>query len=150
MHAARHDVPPELIDAMIGLFPGGLTWRRTFPGRPEQAAQARSFVGFLLADSPRRADAEQIVAELAANAVRHTDSGRPHGTFVVELGRTTAVITITVRDCGGGGVPAFGRRPDAAGESGRGLLLVAALADRAGCRGGRDTGHAVWAELGPE
>jgi anti-sigma regulatory factor (Ser/Thr protein kinase) len=84
-----------------------------------------------------------------ANAVRHTSSGGPHGTFIVELGRTSAAVRITVYDCGWGGVPAFGESPDAAEESGRGLLLVAALADAVGCRGDQDTGHAVWAELSP-
>ncbi|MGJ6961407.1 hypothetical protein ACSDR0_05805 [Streptosporangium sp. G11] len=73
---ATHDgVAPELIDAMVRLRPGGMTWRRTFPGRPSQVPEARRFVRFLLTDSPFGQDAEQVVAELAANAVRTPPAG---------------------------------------------------------------------------
>ena len=67
---------PELIHAMVAIRPGGLTWRRTFLGRPDQAPRARQFVRFLLDDSPCREDAELVVSELVSNALRHTASGR--------------------------------------------------------------------------
>ncbi|WP_051752012.1 ATP-binding protein [Streptosporangium amethystogenes] len=144
---ATHDgVAPELIDAMVRLRPGGLTWRRTFPGRPVQVPEARRFVRFLLADSPFCQDAEQIVAELAANAVRHTASGGPYGTFVVEVVRRPEVTRVTVYDSGRGSVPAI-VHPALLGEDGRGLPLVTALASQVGCRGSQSHGHAVWAQL---
>ncbi|MFC4009906.1 ATP-binding protein [Nonomuraea purpurea] len=70
---------------------------------------ARHFIRYLLADSPCQDDAEHIVAELAANAVQHTSSGSLGGTFIVEITRTTATITVTVYDCGWGGVPGHRR-----------------------------------------
>ncbi|MER5649142.1 ATP-binding protein [Streptosporangium sp. NPDC002524] len=144
---ATHDgVAPELIDAMVRLRPGGMTWRRTFPGRPCQVPEARRFVRFLLADSPFGQEAEQVVAELAANAVRHTASGRPYGTFVVEVVRRPEVTRVTVYDSGQGPVPALAH-PTLLGESGRGLSLVTALASRVGCQGTQSHGHAVWARF---
>ncbi|MEV0592375.1 ATP-binding protein [Nonomuraea cavernae] len=140
-------VKRELIDAMIDLHPGGLVWRRTFPGAFDQIPDARHFTRFLLADSPRQDDAEQIVAELAANAVQHSSSGRPHGTFIVELTRTTATITIAVYDCGWGGVPRFGTPCRTNAERGRGLAVVAALADQVGYEGDDAIGHRVWAKI---
>jgi serine/threonine-protein kinase RsbW len=144
-----NDVAPALIDAMVALRPGGMTYRRAFPGRPDQVPRARCFVRFLLEDSPCRGDAEQIVAELAANAVLHTGSGRPHGVFIVELTRSTTAVRITVYDCGWGGTPGFAPRggADPLAERGRGLAMVAALASEVGFRGTREEGHAVWAEL---
>ncbi|MEV8637283.1 ATP-binding protein [Streptosporangium sp. NPDC051023] len=149
MAVTWNEVAPEMIDTMLQLFPSGLTWRRTFPGRLDQVPEARHFVRFLLADASCCADAEQVVAELAANAVLHTASGRPHGTFAVEVVRRGAVIRIAVHDLGRGGVPEFGRRgqTDLGAERGRGLALVGALASKAGHRGNRETGHAVWAQF---
>ncbi|MEU4403336.1 ATP-binding protein [Streptosporangium sp. NPDC023963] len=147
---ATHDgVAPELIEAMVRLRPGGMTWRRTFPGRPGQVPEARRFVRFLLADSPLGQDAEQVVAELAANAVRHTASGRPYGTFVVEVVRKPETTRVTVYDSGQGPVPTL-PHPALLGESGRGLLLVTALASQVGCQGTQSHGHAVWAQFTSE
>jgi hypothetical protein len=61
-------VKRELVEAMIDLHPGGMVWRRTFPGTFDQIPAARHFTRFLLLDSPCRDDAEQIVAELADQA----------------------------------------------------------------------------------
>ncbi|MET8385106.1 ATP-binding protein [Streptosporangium canum] len=151
MTVTWNDVPPVLVEAMVGLRPGGMTYRRTFPGRPDQIPRARCFIRFLLEDAPCRDDAEQIVAELAANAVAHTSSGQARGAFIVELMRKTAAIRVTVYDCGWGGTPRFNRRREAdpLAENGRGLAVVAALAVKVGCRGTRAVGHAVWAEVSP-
>ncbi|MBF8191197.1 ATP-binding protein [Nonomuraea sp. K274] len=137
----------EHVDAMIDLNPGGLTWRRTFAGAFHQIPHARHFIRFLLIDSDRQDDAEQIVAELAANAVQHTASGRPQGTFIVEIIRTTTRITIAVYDCGWGGVPRFGAPHAADSEYGRGLAIVAAIADQVGYEGTDEFGHKVWAKI---
>ncbi|MEU4538665.1 ATP-binding protein [Streptosporangium sp. NPDC023825] len=116
--------------------------RRTFPGRPCQVPEARRFVRFLLADSPLGQDAEQVVAELAANAIRHTASGRPYGMFVVEVVREPEATRVTVYDSGQGAVPAL-THPAPLGEGGRGLSLVIAPASRVGYQGTRSHGHAV-------
>ncbi len=137
----------EHIDAMIDLHPGGLTWRRTYPGTLDQVPHARHFTRYLLADSDHRHNAELIAGELAANAVRHTASGRSKGTFIIEITRTTAATTIAVYDCGWGGVPRFGKLFRADATRGRGLAIVAALADRFGYEGDEEVGHQVWARM---
>ncbi|MFC5829319.1 ATP-binding protein [Nonomuraea insulae] len=140
-------VSREHVDAMIDLYPGGLTWRRTFRGTLDQIPHARHFVRYLLADSLCHEDAEQVVAELAANAVQHTASNDPGGTFIIEITRTAAEVTIAVYDCGWTGVPLFGRRCRTDVEHGRGLAIVAALAEEVGYEGGDETGHRVWATI---
>ncbi|MBF8191671.1 ATP-binding protein [Nonomuraea sp. K274] len=143
----QEPVRREHVNAMIDLHPGGLTWRRTFPGTPDQVPHARHFTRYLLADAPCQDDAEQIVAELCSNAIKHTSSGSPDGTFIVEITRTTTTTTIAVYDCGWGGVPCFGIRCRTNAEHGRGLAVVAALADQVGYEGGDAAGHKVWARI---
>ncbi|GAA1741958.1 ATP-binding protein [Nonomuraea bangladeshensis] len=101
-----HAVQPVLVEAMIGLMPGGLMWRRTFPGTEDQVPRARHFVRYLFADSSRRDDAEVAVAELATNAIRHTGSGRSRGTFIIELARTTVAVTVASTTAAGAAFPA--------------------------------------------
>ncbi|WP_326828421.1 ATP-binding protein [Streptosporangium sp. NBC_01810] len=151
MAVVWNDVAPALIEEMVGLRPGGMTYRRVFPGRPDRIPAVRRFIRFLLEDSTCRDDAEQIVAELVANAVAHTSSGRERGTFIVELTRRTTLVRVTVYDRGWGATPRFGTRRDAdpLAEHGRGLAVVTALASKVGFRGTQRTGHAVWAELFP-
>ncbi|WP_440098689.1 ATP-binding protein [Streptosporangium sp. H16] len=140
---------PELIHAMVAIRPGGLTWRRTFMGRLDQAPRARQFVRFLLDDSPCREDAELVVSELVGNAMRHTASGKAHGSFIVEVIRKTTTVRVAVYDCGWGGTPKTRRQRCPAGdeENGRGLLTVAALASEVGYRGTQAVGHVVWAQF---
>ncbi|MGW2799523.1 ATP-binding protein [Streptomyces sp. NPDC001269] len=96
--------------------------------------------------------AEQIVAELAANAVLH---GRVQGrdfrlTLTLDRPSADVVLRIAVTDARGDQLPArstdFGTPPDA--ETGRGLLLVTVLADRWGTEPYPPGGKTVWAELG--
>ncbi|MFJ6798936.1 ATP-binding protein [Streptomyces sp. NPDC091268] len=85
-----------------------------------------------------------IVAELAANAVTH---GRvPGRDFRIGLALVDGVLRIEVADTRGDRVP--GIRDSVPGaESGRGLVLVDALADRWGVDRGLPPGKSVWAEL---
>ncbi|WP_219501818.1 ATP-binding protein [Nonomuraea ceibae] len=129
---------------------GGMAWRRAFPGRGDQSALARRMVGQLLADTGRADDARWVTAELVSNALRHSFSGRERGFFVVEVLRGAESVRIVVYDLGGGPVPDFSRTPGSVlevAEDGRGLAVVAEVADRVGVAGGAATGHAVWAEL---
>ncbi|MDQ1035451.1 anti-sigma regulatory factor (Ser/Thr protein kinase) [Streptomyces sp. V3I8] len=89
-----------------------------------------------------------VVAELAANAVRH---GRVRGRdFRVRLLMRAGEDTVRVEVADGvtERLPAPRESPGADDEGGRGLLLVTALADRWGtdlCTGG--THKVVWAEI---
>jgi anti-sigma regulatory factor (Ser/Thr protein kinase) len=88
--------------------------------------------------------AEQIVAELAANAATH---GRvPGRDFRVVLYVVGDTLRIEVTDTRGDRLPRL-RRAAGEAESGRGLVLVEALADRWGVHPGPRPRKTVWAEL---
>ncbi|MEV5167371.1 ATP-binding protein [Streptomyces werraensis] len=88
--------------------------------------------------------ARHVVAELAANAVTHGRvPGRDFRLAVHVVGHT---LRIEVTDTRGDRLPQR-QPPSADAESGRGLLLVEALADRWGVSEGRFPRKTVWAEL---
>ncbi|MFI6804454.1 ATP-binding protein [Streptomyces luteogriseus] len=88
--------------------------------------------------------AAHLVAELASNAATH---GRlPGRSFRLALHATTDVLRIEVTDTRGEDLPCPHPPPTEA-ESGRGLLLVEALADRWGVDPGPIPRKTVWAEL---
>jgi anti-sigma regulatory factor (Ser/Thr protein kinase) len=92
--------------------------------------------------------AEQIVAELAANAALH---GRVQGRdfrLALTLDTTTGLLRIAITDAKGGQLPVAPADSATDGETGRGLLLVSALADRWGTEPHPPGGKTVWAELG--
>lgn len=91
--------------------------------------------------------AEQIVAELAANAAIH---GRVHGRdfrLALTLDEARGTLRIEVADTRGEKLPSLGPAPSPDSESGRGLALVAVLADRWGTQPRHPVGKTVWAEL---
>ncbi|MFF8632962.1 ATP-binding protein [Streptomyces pilosus] len=112
--------------------------RRSVPG-------ARAFARRVLEDwgvhASRIDDVLLCVSELATNALLH---GVPPGRgLLLRLLPYADSVRVEVHDSGGG-VPAVPRgAPD---ESGRGLLLVAGLADRWGVTE-RDPGKVVWCEF---
>lgn len=117
----------------------GRKWQRAFPGSQNQIRQARRFTTAHIPDHP---DAALIVSELATNAVEHTRTGRPGGTFTLTIcRRPDGAALIEVEDQGG--PEAFGR-PTHGREGGRGLTLVEALATAWGVKGD-PTGRTVWA-----
>ncbi|MFD4529519.1 ATP-binding protein [Streptomyces sp. NPDC058470] len=88
--------------------------------------------------------AEHIVAELAANAVTH---GRvPGRDFRLTLYVVGDTLRIEVTDTRGDRAP-HAQRLAADAESGRGLLIVDALADRWGTNTGPHPRKTVWAEV---
>ncbi|MFF8511613.1 ATP-binding protein [Streptomyces sp. NPDC015492] len=88
--------------------------------------------------------ATQVVAELAANAATH---GRvPGRSFRLAVVTHTGVLRVEVTDTQGEQLPRA-KPADSEGESGRGLLLVEALADRWGVDRGPAPRKTVWAEL---
>ena len=119
-----------------------------FPGVPASARSARAFVAALVTDSEVRDTAVLAVGEFAANAIQHSRSGSPGGTFTVYVevadgdeGKAWTYVEVT--DQGGGVIPLdhHGFSPDAIG--GRGLEIVRALATEWGVMSHRD-GHRVW------
>jgi anti-sigma regulatory factor (Ser/Thr protein kinase) len=90
--------------------------------------------------------AAHLVAELAANAATH---GRVAGRdFRVALLARPEVLRIEVTDTRADALPRL-RPPSDDVDSGRGLLLVEALADRWGVEPGPVPRKTVWAELDP-
>jgi anti-sigma regulatory factor (Ser/Thr protein kinase) len=88
--------------------------------------------------------ATHIVAELAANAATH---GRVQGRdFRLTLYVVAGILRIEVSDTRGDQLPRL-QQADPRGESGRGLLLVDALADRWGVAPGPRPRKTVWAEV---
>lgn len=88
--------------------------------------------------------ASQVVAELAANAATH---GRvPGRDFRLEFYVVDHTLRIEVTDTRGERLPQL-QPPSPDAESGRGLLLVEALADRWGVTEDRFPRKTVWAEL---
>jgi anti-sigma regulatory factor (Ser/Thr protein kinase) len=120
-----------------------MMWRRTFAGLPEQASQARHFVAFLLDGHRKRDDAIEVTGELACNALRHTDTRKPGGTFTIEIRRWNgSCASIAVTDGGGADQPVV-RAPipvdpedlDSLTEGGRGFPIISELASTWGWNG---------------
>ncbi|MFC4012638.1 ATP-binding protein [Nonomuraea purpurea] len=124
-----------------------------FPGRSEIVSDVRIYAAhWLVMALPDAADDENLlenlrllVTELAANAIKHTMSGRwKHGSFRVRLWLGADRIRIEVVDQGWWSGP---RLHDALFEtSGRGLQILAAVATKWGVRR-RWFGRNVWFEL---
>ncbi|MFE5911362.1 ATP-binding protein [Streptomyces wedmorensis] len=88
--------------------------------------------------------ATHVVAELAANAATH---GRIAGrSFRLTITAQPTTLRIEVTDTRGERLPRV-QLPASEGDSGRGLLLVEALADRWGVALGPVPRKTVWAEL---
>ena len=101
-------------------------------GTAESAAASRRLVAeaLIVAGRPAAGDAALVVSELAANAVQHTRSGKGGEVRVTVAAVLGEWVAILVGDDGPdeGAVPAIPvQRASADAESGRGLLLVAAL-----------------------
>ncbi|GHB40687.1 ATP-binding protein [Streptomyces cirratus] len=98
---------------------------------------------------PDTADAaELVVSELVTNALRH--SGAPQGRGIgVRLARRKGGVRVEVSDAGAV-VDLAPQVTTECDERGRGLAIVAALAERWGCLPRpHGIGKAVWAEVGP-
>jgi serine/threonine-protein kinase RsbW len=121
------------------------SWRRTFPGEPRQLGELRRWIASLLPPRPPRDNVTSVADELASNAIRHTRSGNDGGQFTVEITRHGLLVRVTVTDDGAPSRPQLVDDPDS--EHGRGLVVVNALAVRAGVHGDRQ-GRRVWADIG--
>ena len=124
---------------------------RTFAGLPEEIRNVRDFVGQLLEGCPVADGVVLLASELATNAIRHTASAVGHVAsdtdcaFVVLVHAVDGWVRVEVHDMGSVTAPAV-RRSDSPEESGKGLALVEAIADRWGFHGGQ-LGRVVWFEM---
>ncbi|MEU6393803.1 ATP-binding protein [Streptomyces sp. NPDC046939] len=129
---------------------GRATYSQTFPCEPFAAELGRDVVRDLLGvwHLDGLVDrAALVVTELIANASRHTACPE----IRLTIGRPSAGrLPVGVVDRDPGRLPILGRATDD-DESGRGLLLIDAAADRWGYdlhrSDGRTWGKEVWAEL---
>jgi anti-sigma regulatory factor (Ser/Thr protein kinase) len=113
---------------------------RDFPCEPESVTAARHFVREVLDGQPQEVCelAELMASELATNSVRHA---RSDFEIAVRLGEE---IRVEVRDNGSGEPARLSPSPEE--PSGRGLLIVEAMADDWGVRRYAD-GKTVWFTL---
>lgn len=114
---------------------------RLFDGHPARVARARRFVAAVLNGCPVTDGAVLLTSELVTNALAHTPSGTG-GSFEVIVWRDADSVLVAVLDDGSDSSPAT-MGVNLESESGRGLGLVAALADRWGHQGGTAV-RAVW------
>ena len=120
-----------------------VAWQvRTFSAAPAQVAQARHFLASLLGTSALRDDAVLCLSEVATNAVRHSASRHPGGTFEVRATVVGGGLRVEVSDAGG----PWPGEPEPGVEPGHGLAIVAALASRWGIDGD-DGARTVWFEI---
>jgi anti-sigma regulatory factor (Ser/Thr protein kinase) len=118
--------------------------RRVFPGRDDQVAQARRFVRWALEGCPVIDEAILCMSELATNALLHTASGNG-GAFEIAVRRDEWSVRVAITDDGSLRKPII-RKFDMTSEEGRGLGLVALIADSWG-QSGDEHGRTVWFEL---
>jgi len=115
----------------------------TFTASADQVRQARNFTARLLDGWPIADEAILCVSELAANAVVHSASGEPGGTFSARLSAIPGeYVRLEVRDQGGPWV-----QRDQDGERPHGLDIVRRLATGFGVDGDAQNGWIVWARL---
>lgn len=116
----------------------------TLPGLASMVPPARAAVRNILQGTPRAEDAELIVSELATNAVRHSKA-RAGGEFRVTVDLQPGRVRVEVADPGR--APALAIPDDQKSEYGRGLEIVAGVADKWGHDRTADGASVYWAEL---
>lgn len=127
-----------------------MRWCKVFPGQEDQIPDVAAFIAQLLGSHPDRDDITRCAAELAANAIRHTASGRD-GCFATEVTWTGQTVRVAVSDGGADTVPFTGpsTAPDrtvSASQPEHGLGLLARLSSRWGTEGDY-RGRVVWAQF---
>lgn len=121
------------------------TVTRSYPGQRGQIRLVRATLALLLDGCPLVADAILIASELAANAVVHSKSAAPGGSFTVRAEVCPgAYVRIEVDDQGGQWAPR-GHELDRP----HGLDLIDALVGTGnwGIHGDAERGRTAWARL---
>ncbi len=119
--------------------------QQVFRADASQVAAARGFLAALLAGGPAADEAVLCLSELATNAVVHSRSRQPGGSFTVRVQLDGQRLRVEVGDQGGPWDSPSRVRTDE--QNGRGLLIVGRLASRWGCAGHSRTGWTVWYEM---
>jgi anti-sigma regulatory factor (Ser/Thr protein kinase) len=117
----------------------------TFPGIPAAVSTVRSVITDSLAGSPRVDEVVLVGCEYATNAIRHSPSGLPGGVFTMRMWIKAGWARLEIIDSGTGAwmdAPAIPAESGPDDEDGRGLIVVAALADACG-----HSGCCAWAEM---
>src|SRR5215469_6059271 len=152
MIAARLDRRPTALADTIATAQERILARRTFPGLPGQVSVARRWLAQMIDGFAAIDDALLACSELATNAIMHTDSGQPGGSFTVRLAIRQDTVRIEVLDQGG---TAAGRQDaggyeagdtEEASQRGRGLTIVTAITDAWGISGDH-AGRTTWCEI---
>ena len=123
-----------------------LSRSRSFPATPAHVRDARHFLADILQGHPKADDAILCLSELASNAIVHSRSRQPGGSFTVRAQLNGQLLRVEV--CDQGGLWHSPGRASADEQNGRGLLIVGQLASRWGCEGHSRYGWTVWYELG--
>ncbi|POM22725.1 hypothetical protein BTM25_49290 [Actinomadura rubteroloni] len=139
----RPDPPGRAVARPVAESPAPDRFALTFTSATPGARVARETVGSALRawGLPDLADdAELVASELVTNALRHA------GTATVAVTRRPGAVTLEVTDDDPD--PPRAADPDPLGTSGRGLIIVAALAAGWGWRPVEPVGKCVWATFG--
>ncbi|MFV2178145.1 ATP-binding protein [Actinomadura sp. LOL_016] len=89
-----------------------------------------------------------LTSEIGTNAIAHSRSGRPGGSFLVNVRWTVQWARVAVTDEGATGAPCL-RRAGTAKEAGRGVALLDELAVRWGFSRRSTRGTEVWFVVEP-
>jgi anti-sigma regulatory factor (Ser/Thr protein kinase) len=131
--AASAGSRPRCAACLAGVGVVGQVFRASYPGVPEAVGTARHDVADVLAEVPVIDDVVFSLGEVATNAIVHSRSGEPGGSFVVSAGTVPGnLVTIAVTDQGG---------PWQEGEADfylHGLEIVRQLAAEVRVEGGND------------
>jgi serine/threonine-protein kinase RsbW len=129
-------------DSPSTVLPSTTPREHVFAAHPRHVGAARAFLAAVLGDCPAADDAILCISELASNAVLHSASRQPGGTFTVCAELSHDCIWIGVKDNGG----KWEQTPHGDGRP-HGLDIVHELATDTGREGSALTGWIVWAKL---
>src|SRR6266487_5531515 len=73
-------------------------WQRVFPGHERELLQLRRWLSLLLPGCPERDELLSVAVELGSNALEHTASGKPGGSFTVEVAWRQCMVHVAVTD----------------------------------------------------
>jgi serine/threonine-protein kinase RsbW len=124
------------------LLPPITVREQVLSAHPRQVGAARAFLATVLDGCPAADDAILCISELASNAVLHSASRSPGGTFTVRAAMFDDHVRVEVEDNGGSW-------EDRLHHDGRphGLDIVRELASDCGRHGSPLTGWVAWARL---